>query len=716
MRASSSPTLPPLPHRLGLHAIAPLAAGCLLIAPLALAQDSTTVVITGSVGAQRVLDAPHAVGVVDRDTLRAAGPMMHLAEALQRVPGVVVNDRGNFAQDLQISSRGFGARASFGVRGIRLVADGIPASGPDGQGQVSQFDLAGAQRVEVLRGPLSVLYGNGSGGVISIVSAPVTHSGVEAALDVGSFGLRQGRVTAQALLGRGVTLRAGLSAMQIDGLRPHSAARKQQANLRLGWQGARDTVLLTLHRLAQPAQDPLGLDAAQFALGPAQTAPNATAFDTRKDLDQAQLGVAWTRHHGGELLRETRLAAWAGQRRVVQFLAIPPAVQANPRHGGGVIDLDRDEAGLDARAHASLGSVDLVAGLMLAHQVDARRGFENFRGTAPALELGVTGALRRDETQRADSRDAYLQAEWPLAPRWSASAGVRHGRVTLAAQDAFLANGDDSGTLAFELTNPVLGLRWQPLRTLTLHASAARGLETPTLAELAYRSDGSGGFNDALQPQRSRHVELGVKWRGADELALDVALFEARTEDEIGIASNASGRQSFQNIGRTLRRGLELAAAWQPAPGWDARLAAAWLDARTREPFLTCTALPCSAPTAEVPPGQRLPGVPRASGFAELGWQQPNAGRFGLELRAVGRVAADDRNTAFAPGHGLVALRWQKSLVLGPDLHGELLLRLDNLLDRRHAGSVIVNDANGRHFEPGAPRRALVALRLHTAP
>ena len=230
-----------------------IALACCAALP-ALAQDQT-VVITGSVVQRAADEAPHAISLVGTEALRNAGPMVNLSEALVQVPGLVANNRSNYAQDLQISSRGFGARAGFGVRGIRLYADGIPATGPDGQGQVSHFDIAGAQRVEVLRGPFSVLYGNSSGGVIAIFSAAPKAREAEAGIDGGSFGLVQGRVALALPLEGGLSLRVSASHLQSDGFRPQSEARKTQANLRLGWQGGNDTVTVLLGHLDQPAQD-----------------------------------------------------------------------------------------------------------------------------------------------------------------------------------------------------------------------------------------------------------------------------------------------------------------------------------------------------------------------------------------------------------------------------------------------------------------------------
>lgn len=690
-----------------------LAAAVALAAAGAAAQQ--TLVITGSAVERRVEEAPYAITVIDRDTLRSAGPMLNASEALARVPGLVANNRGNYAQDLQISARGFGARASFGVRGLRLYSDGIPATGPDGQGQVSHFDLASAARIEVLRGPFSVLYGNSSGGVIALIAAPVRRSEWGAGVDLGSFGLRQLRLSAEAPLGGGLDLRASASQMTIDGFRPQSAARKTQAGARLGWNGTHDRVVVSLNHLAQPADDPLGLTRAQFELGAEQTAPQALDFDTRKELAQTQLGLTWTHHIDAGALRELRLSGYGGQRAVTQWLAIPAGAQGNPRHGGGVIDFDRTYGGLELRTRFVLGALDLVLGAAADRQSDDRRGFENFSVEPAGPVYGVTGTLRREETNIADTRDIYAQAEWPLAPAWMLSAGLRHGRVEMASRDAYLSNGDDSGSLDYRYTNPVLGLRWQPAGGLNLHLSAARGHESPTLGELAYRPDGTGGFNTALKAQTSRQFELGAKWRRPG-LDLDAAVFEARSDDELGVATNAGGRSSYRNVGRTLRRGLELGLDWQPAAAWQARLAASWLDAHYRDSFLACESIPCAMPTAAVPAGNRIAGTPRQSAFAELAWQGGAWGQPALEWRAVGRVAVNDRNTDFAAGCGSLALRWRKRYALGSGRSAELLLRVDNLADRVCAGSVIVNDANGRFFEPAAPRNMLLALRLRGAP
>jgi iron complex outermembrane recepter protein len=698
----------------------PLVAGTAFLPLGVAAQPSTapdntaaqTIVVTGSATPRKITEAPYAISVVESQTLRDAGPMVNLSEAMSRVPGLNIANRNNYAQDLQISSRGFGARAGFGVRGVRLYTDGIPASMPDGQGQVSHFDIAGAQRIEVLRGPFSVLYGNSSGGVIAAVSAPVRAGRFDFGLDAGDFGLRQWRIGGAAPLGDGVELRVAGSGLEWKGFRPQSAAAKTTGHARLAWQGERDRIVVLGNVLDQPADDPLGLDRAQFAANPYQTTPQAAQFKTRKTLGQTQVGARWT-HRFENLgpLTESAVTLYHGERAVVQWLAIAAATQANARHGGGVIDFERSYGGLDARLTWRWGEAALVTGFSHDRQADDRRGFLNYTGTQAAPVYGGVGALRRDEDNSAKSRDVYAQFESPLAGDLFASAGVRAGKVRLQAADNFLSNGDDSGQREFSYNNPVLGLRWQLAPQWNLHASVARGFESPTLGELAYRPDGTGGFNVDLKPQKSRQAEVGVKWRSAG-IALDAALFDVQVDDEIGVATNAGGRQSFRNVGRTQRRGVELSGDWRFVPQWRAAAAVTLLDATYRDDFLACAGIPCNAPTVPVAAGNRIAGTQRGLAFGELAWQPSARSELGLEVRKASALTANDTNTEAAAPYTVWALRARQRYNLPGEVQLELLARLDNAGDKAYAGSVIVNDANGRFYETAAPRAWLLSARL----
>ncbi|HQZ30631.1 MAG TPA: TonB-dependent receptor [Arenimonas sp.] len=675
------------------------------VAPTRDAATLEPVNVTATRREASVFDTPAAVSVRE---VPAAAPGMNVSEALQGVPGLLVRDRQNYAQDTQLSIRGFGTRASFGIRGLRVYVDDIPATQPDGQSQLSHANLASAQRVEVLRGPFSALYGNSSGGVVQLFSgdggAPGEVVFGAAAAEGGDWRVSAGLRSAW----RDVGVVAGLSKLRADGFRPQSAAERLSFNARLhgppGGEGGAQSLVLN-HFDSPLAQDPLGLSRAQFDANPYQTTPQALAFDTRKRVRQSQAG--WTVQQalpGGMTLRGL---VYAGTRGIEQFLAIPVAVQSNPLNAGGVVDLDSDYGGgeLSAAGDATL------AGRALAWTVGTgweglqqrRRGYENFVGS----QLGVRGALRRDERNRVASFDQFAQADWRLAERWSLLAGLRHSRVRFDSDDRYVTPGnpDDSGAVSFSRWTPVAALQWRAQPGLNLHASVGSGFETPTLVELAYRPDGSSGLNLDLRPARSRHLELGLKWRPRDGLRADLAMFRSDTRDELVVATNAGGRASYANAGRSLRQGFELEL--EAAVGETMSLQFAWiaLDASVRETYLACAGAPCTVPAQEIARGTRLAGVPRSMGRLRWdGWR--GEWRAFAELRHVSSVTVNDAASETAAGYALFDLGVSRGF--GDD--GQVFLRMDNAADRRHVGSVIVNDGNGRFYEPGPGRTLWLGL------
>ena len=676
----------------------------------ALAQVLPQVTVTATRTEASPFDVPASVDVIDGERLRGAGrPEINLSEGLGLVPGIVARDRQNYAQDLQLSIRGFGARSSFGVRGVRLYVDGIPATMPDGQGQLSHFDLASAGRVEVLRGPFSVLYGNSSGGVLQVFTQPgAGQPTVTPSLAVGSEGLVRPGLRATGAAG---ALRYSLSANRFitDGWREHSAAQRNLGNARLDLNaGEGSDWTLVANTVNLRADDPLGLSRAQFESDPRGVDPAASSFNTRKTVRQDQLGAVHEHRLGGG--QALRLMVYAGQRDTMQFQSIPVGPQANPTHPGGVIDLERRYAGTDLRwtAQSTLGSspLELVAGLSYDHLSEQRRGWQNF---ADGAHRGP-GAVRRAEENRVSNLDPYVQAVWKFRPRWSLTAGVRHSTVKFESQDRYIAgaNGDDSGSLRYSATLPVAGLMYDWSPQLHVYGAWGRGFETPTFNELAYRPDGSAGMNFALQPSHSRNLELGLKGRQA--LAGDwhsrwtAALFEVDTRDEIVTRTNSGGRSSFQNAGATRRRGIELAWSAASDAGWQVQLAQTWLDAKYRESFASCSGAPCMP--LVVPQGNRIPGTARSMSAVEVAWQPAHGWRGGLELRRWGAVPVNDANTDAAPSFTTVALHGGYVFnARGWDLAATA--RVDNVFDRRYAGSVIVNEGNGRFFEP-APGRGWV--------
>ena len=648
-----------------------------------------------------------AIRLTDADSNRAGTVA---SEPLSGVPGLLARDRQNHAQDTQLSIRGFGARSTFGVRGVRLFADGIPASMPDGQGQLSHFSLVGGDRIEIMRGPFSALYGNSSGGVVQLWSADGAPG------DDWRIKASQGRDDTTSLSAqlRGGTGRTGynlaLSRFDTDGWRDHSAARRDSANAKLRFDfGDRRRLDLVANWVDIDALDPLGLSAEQVRENPRQVAPVARQFNTRKTVHQGQLGAIY--EHGIGDAHTLRAMAYGGERSVMQVLPLPVAAQANPLNSGGVIDLDNAYGGLDLRWswEGTLADrpLELTVGTNADRQRQDRQGFENFVGDT----LGVRGRQRRDERNTVENLDQFAQLYWTFAPRWSLLAGVRHSEVEFVSRDAFITatNPDDSGRIAFRQTSPVAGVTFAPREDLRVYASAGRGFETPTFNELGYRADGGAGLAFDLAPAVSDNLELGAKWQARSGTTLNAALFRAETDDELAVARNVGGRSSFQNIGRARRQGAELSLRQPLGEALDLSVAATWLDATFRDDYLVCSGAGCTVPATPIAAGARIPGVPARQLFVRLDWSG-GPWSAAIEGVGVGDVVVDDRATHHAAGYALLHLegarRWRFDT-------GTLrtFVRIDNLLDHAYIGSVIVNEGNGRFFEPGTGRGLLVGAQ-----
>ena len=667
------------------------------------------VVVTATRTDERAFDLPASIDRIGVDAIRDGRAQVNISESLGGVAGLLARDRQNYAQDVQISVRGFGARSTFGIRGVRLYVDGIPATLPDGQGQITNVDLGSAERIEVLRGPFSALYGNSSGGVVQVFTeegsgAPTLAASVAA----GSYGALRFGLKASGGIGAFGYVVSG-STFRTDGYRDHSAAERNIGNAKLTWHDDASRWTLVVNSVALPkAQDPLGLTRAQFDTDPRGVDPVATAFETRKMVDQTQLGLVYEQRFDGA--NSLRALVYNGHRDTEQFQAIPVGPQASPLHPGGVIALGRDYRGTDLRWTAKTriddAPVTLVAGVAYDALEEHRFGYQNFIGTT----LGVEGALRRDENNDVADFDQYLQGSWQFAPSWTLHAGVRHSSVRFSSQDHYVVgtNPDDSGGVRFAATLPVVGLMFAATPTLHLYATAGRGFETPTLNELAYRPNGLTGLNLALGAAKSDSYEAGIKTKN-DWGDVAVALFETRSANEIATLSNVGGRSTFQNVGATRRRGVEAAWSRELRESLRAQVAYAWLDARYRDGFATCTATPCPAPNLTIPAGNRIPGIARDSLYGALAWSPPLGWRGGVEARVLSRVWVNDANSDAAAGFAVVNANVGYIARIGTvDLTG--FARLDNLLARRYAGSVIVNEGNSRFFEPAPGRNWTVGL------
>ena len=667
------------------------------------AQTLPDIVVSASRTAQKSFDAPAAISAVDRDTIEAAGPQVNLSESLNRVPGLTILNRQNYAQDLQVSIRGFGARASFGIRGIRLLIDGIPATTPDGQGQGSSISLTSTERIEVLRGPLALMYGNSSGGVIQAFTrdAPAVPE-VSAQYYLGSFGMRRADIQYAGRIG-GLGLVADYADFSTDGFRDNSRTERKQFNGKLTFNATEKTrVNVIFNQLDMPvAQDPIGLTQAQMDANPAQAGNNAVARNLRKILLQSQVGSSVVHNFDADSSLTGRL--YYGTRDNLGYQALGAT--------GGWVGLNRNYygAGLQYNQRSNIGgtTVNWVAG----YDFDLSRETRS----AGAAVRGEKTSITRDEVNQAQNSDFFAQATADLGERFSVTGGVRASAVRFESNDNFLSDGNGSGSTSYSATSPVLGITWHALGNLNLYANYGKGFESPTLAEVAYNGTGVPGFNTALNASNSQHYELGAKWLPSPTSRVDFTVYQIDTTDEIVVLRNIGGNSTFKNAPGTQRTGWELAASTLLGTNWRASLSASQIDATYSQGY--------TAGTTPVAAGNKIPGIPQSFTFTDISWKSlgfANGGakssalgtQAGLEFTQAGRLFANDINTVSADGYNTFNLRASHGWKLGA---GNLTAyaRIDNLTDQRYAGSVIVNQAVGQFFEPAPGRNWTAGLRLN---
>ena len=666
-------------------------------APLQLsAQTLDEVVISATRSEQRSFDAPAAISVVDRETIQNAGPQINLSESLNRVPGLTILNRQNYAQDLQLSIRGFGARSPFGIRGIRLLIDGIPATTPDGQGQGSSISLPSTERIEVLRGPLALMYGNSSGGVIQAFTrdAPEVPEFTAQAY-TGSFDMRR---TAWQYAGRigDYGLVADYSTFDTNGFRDNSKTQRKQFNGKLSFNPNDQTqVNVVFNQFNMPlAQDPLGLTADQLAINPRMAGNFASSASVRKITSQNQLGSSATYTLDAD--RSVTARAYYGVRENLQYLA--------PRKWVG-LNRDYYGAGLQYNEKTALAGrpVQLVAGYEFDYSTERRQGGGATNGQQ------TPGSLTRNEDNRSQNSDFFVQATTLATDKLSIVTGLRSSTVSLTSQDYM---GDGSGSVTYRANSPVLGLTYHATDRLNLYANYGKGFETPTLAEVAYTDVGgtpTAKFNPNLIASSSQHYEIGAKWLPSQMSRVDLTAYQIDSSDELVVANSVSGQTTYMNAFSTRRRGVELSANNWLTPHVSALLSSSWIDAIY------------TSNTGNVASGNKMPGIPQHFVFSELLWTSQAVGagkraamrgtRAGFEFVSAGRLYANDTNADSASGYNALNAKVSQGWALGTSLL-TAYARIDNLTDKQYVGSVIVNQSAKQFYEPAPGRNWTLGLRL----
>jgi len=629
-------------------------------------------------------ELPFAAGSLSGEQFQRARQQLGLDEALAAQPGLFFQNCYNFAQDLRIAIRGFGTRANFGIRGIRIFADDIPQTLPDGQGSVDAIDLGSVQSVEVIRGPFSAVYGSSSGGVIHLR----TEDGppepfLSGRFNSGSYGFGEWQLKAGGQAGRLNWLVNG-SSTDLDGYRDHSAYRNDLFNSKFRYDFDTTTSLtVLLNAVDSPiSDDPGGLTAGEASADPRQAAPRNLQFNSGESLDQQTVGIAFRKGFSGG--RELMLRSYYVQRDF--FNRLPFDVNSNGQ--GGSVDLERKFGGFGAQYGWATDwagrSGRLIVGLDYDAQRDHRTRYFN--------NEGVIGDLTTDQDEDVTTTALYLQDVIDLSDDLALTLGGRFDSVEYRVIDRTGAPG--SGQRTFREFSPMLGLNWAVRESLRVYGNVSTSFDPPATTELA-NPYGPTGFNPDIDSQTATNYEIGLKGLVSGRMRYDLALFHIDVRDEItAFELEGSGQSFYRNAGRSTHDGLEALLMLELLPGLNGSAAYTWSDFTFRE---------FSSPGGAVFDGNRIPGIPRHLINLALDWTHDSGLYAGWDLLYAGHFYADDANSV-ETGDYLVSnlrggFRWQADRwTLEP------FVGINNLFDENYMSNIRLNAAFGRYYEP-APRR-----------
>ena len=647
-------------------------------------QQLETIIVTSTRLPEEQSRQPVAVGSVGKNAIQAARQQLGLDESLASIPGLFFQSRYNFAQDPRISIRGFGARASFGIRGIRIYADGIPLTLPDGQSSIDTIDLGSAQRIEVIRGPFSSVYGAASGGVINITTedGPDTPY-LSSRINAGSYGFLQGQIKAGGQSGK-LNYLANASGTTLDGYRDHARYRNRLLNSKFRYDlDESSDISVVLNAVDSPkAEDPGGLTRDEVRLDRKQAAPRNRLFDAGEELDQQTIGFTYRKEtgdrHGFSLRNHYVMRDFKNR--------LPFDINSNGQ--GGSVRLDRFFTGLGGNYAYSgdlLGRENrLVLGFDIDAQRDRRKRYENNEGSL--------GMKTTDQDEDVTSYGMYIRDALQLSDSVTLTLGARYDTVRYDVDDRTGESG--SSDIDFDETSPMIGLVWNVNPAMNVYGNIARSFDPPTTTELA-NPDGPSGFNPDLEPQTATNYEIGMKGLLPGSVRYEVALFHIDVDDELVRYELAGADQSFyENAGSSTHEGLEAALTMELLPYLTVNLAYTLSDFtfdrfRDRE--------------GNRFDGNKIPGVPDNQIHVGLSYRHPDGFYAGWDLLYAESFFADNANTVKSDSYTLSGLRagyaheWN-GLEISP------FVGINNLLDEEYFDNVRLNAGFGRYFEP-APER-----------
>jgi iron complex outermembrane recepter protein len=620
------------------------------------------------------IQTPMSITVIDQSRIQIGQSKMSIFESLGAVPGVFAMNSENFNQDLRISIRGFGARAAFGIRGIKVIVDGIPESIPDGTSKLGNLDVGTMERMEIIKGPSSGLYGNASGGVISIFTENPTSPFAEIQTQIGAYGLQRYQFKAGQTVNK-LTYFVSASRLTSTGFRDHSALERNFFNGKLIYNFSENIKLTFLanHVSSPKAEDAGGLTQADIDKNRRQARQQNIDFDASETFKQSRVALIYDQKINAKHAINARVFYLNRDFNSKQAL-----------EASGQIAFQRTFAGGGFNYQFTTNKYRLKMGLDLENQQDNRQRYDNKKG-------GERSTLRLDQDEEFRNIGVFLLQELNILPQLKLSLNTRFDDIQLKISDKFLSDGNQSATQSFQRFSPMVGLSFSPTLSSAIYTNISTNFETPSLNELSNNPLGTGGFNPNLNPQKSRNYELGYKGILGKKFRADVSLFYIEVEDEIVPYQLVGqvGRTYFRNAGLSERKGLELGLTYKILAGLTTYFNYTYSDFQYKS-YQT---------TAGKFDGNILPGIPKHNIYGEIRYF-PRMGIYAIaQVRSISKIYADDANSAQNEGYVTVNLRAGYQYKIG-NLQIEPFVGVNNLLNEIYNANVQINATANRYFEP----------------
>ena len=663
-----------------------------LLSCVAISQDKFNELDEIEVTATRLdstlLRSSRSVSVVGKDEIQNATQLLAMDEVLAGVPGLYMQNRYNFSQDLRVSLRGFGARSAFGIRGIKVIVDGIPETLPDGQAGVDSIDLSSASRIEVIRGPSSSNFGNASGGVIAIETETGSDPGfVQTTIATGDLGYSKFQLKSGGKT-ENMNYLINFSKQELDGYREHSVSEGSLMNAKFGFNLSEiDRLKLSLNYTDQPkSQDPGGINLSQVNTDRKSARDRNLSYDSGESLNQKRIGLVYERDHSSGLLT------------VRNYYVTRDFSNKLPFKNGGSVNIDREFYGFGMQyqfGESLPENFSLTTGFDIDRQDDDRKRFNN--------DSGKLGSMSFDQQEKVSSNGLFVQSRYDMG-NFSISSGIRYDEVKFDITDRFLSNGDDSGEIEFDAVSPSFGLNYV-MDNGSIFASISSSFETPTTTELA-NPDTSGGFNALLKPQEANNIEIGYK-SIKNDIYREIVVFNIDLNDELVPyeLEEFPGRTFYSNVGKSSRKGIETLLSWSVKPNLTLDASYTYSDF-SFDSFIDKNNKDFS--------GSKLPGLPESFAYFGIRFENENGLNMNFNLNYSGDLFANNANTVKVQAYTVSNFRLSYNI---SKRNWKILpyLGINNIFDTEFSSNIRINAFGSRYYEPAPERNSYLGITFTRA-